>query len=136
MRAISHSQRFAFLCLVCLLISSICPGQSIIAGYAGSSWQFPQDPILAAQAPLGIVQGVAEDSAGNVFITDGSNARIFKIDRQGLLSIFAGNGVYGFAGDGDAAVDASLLNPLDVVVDARGNVYFSDSGNCRVRRVD
>src|SRR6266481_2256279 len=75
-------------------------------------------------------------TALETFSSPMASMRIFKIDRRGSLSIFAGNGVHGFAGDGDAAVDVSLLNPFDVVLDARGSLYFSNPGNCRVRKVD
>lgn len=45
----------------------------------------------------------------------------------------AGNGTAGFSGDGGLAANASLNEPLDVVVDATGNLYIADNG--RVRKV-
>ena len=47
-----------------------------------------------------------------------------------------GTGVKGFAGDGGPAAKAKLDQPFDVAFDAAGNLYFSDTNNHRVRRVD
>ena len=47
----------------------------------------------------------------------------------------AGNGEYGFSGDGGPAVVARLDFPYDIAVGPDGSVYFTDSENMRVRRV-
>ena len=46
-----------------------------------------------------------------------------------------GLGIGGFAGDGGAAIDALMYGPAAVAVDQFGNLYISDLGNHRVRRV-
>jgi uncharacterized protein (TIGR03437 family) len=51
------------------------------------------------------------------------------------ISTVAGNGGYGFSGDGGPAVSAQLYNPSCVAVDSAGNLYICDSGNFRVREV-
>jgi sugar lactone lactonase YvrE len=48
----------------------------------------------------------------------------------------AGSGRPGDAGDGGLATLASLNGPFDVAYDSQGNLYFSDTGNHRIRRVD
>ena len=48
----------------------------------------------------------------------------------------AGTGERGFSGDGGPAVEAQLNNPFDVGFDPAGNLYFSDTFNHRIRRVD
>ena len=53
-----------------------------------------------------------------------------------IMTTVAGNGAAGYAGDGSAAVDATLNNPFDVVFDAAGNLIFSDTYNHCIRRVD
>jgi sugar lactone lactonase YvrE len=53
----------------------------------------------------------------------------------GALSVVAGNGTAGFSGDGGPAASAELNTPLGVAVDAAGNLYISDSGNNRIRKV-
>jgi sugar lactone lactonase YvrE len=51
------------------------------------------------------------------------------------ISTHAGNGVYGSAGDGGAAVDAELASVAQVAADHQGNVYIADGVNSKVRRV-
>ncbi|MBV8889294.1 MAG: hypothetical protein JO305_06470 [Alphaproteobacteria bacterium] len=48
----------------------------------------------------------------------------------------AGTGVAGFAGDGGPAIAALLNGPFDVTFDGAGNMYFSDTFNHRIRRVE
>lgn len=52
------------------------------------------------------------------------------------ISAFAGTGEKGFAGDGGPAAKAKLDQPFDVALDRSGNLYFSDTFNHRIRRVD
>src|SRR4051794_28220052 len=53
-----------------------------------------------------------------------------------IIVAFAGTGEKGFAGDGGPAAKAQLNQPFAVAFDRAGNLYFSDTGNHRVRRVD
>jgi streptogramin lyase len=54
----------------------------------------------------------------------------------GTIASFAGTGQKGYTGDGGPAAAAQLDNPFDVAFDAAGNLYFSDTNNHVVRRVD
>jgi len=90
----------------------------------------------ATNASFSIPQGVALDSAGNVYIVDQWNNRVRKVDTSGTISTVAGNGIQGFGGDGGPAVDAQLNRPTGVAVDSAGNLYIADSDNDRVRKVD
>ena len=56
--------------------------------------------------------------------------------RVGIITTVAGNGTFGYAGDGGPASLAVLDTPSGVAVDAAGNLYIADSYNHRVRRVD
>lgn len=90
--------------------------------------------VLPAQ--LNAPTGVAVDSAGNLFTADNVISRLFRRSALGVVTTETGTGTSGYSGDGGAATNARLAAPQRVVVDATGNVFFSDSGNNRVRRVD
>jgi sugar lactone lactonase YvrE len=91
----------------------------------------------AAAARLNMPFDVAFDPAGSVYLTDTFNHRIRWIDRAtGAITTMAGNGNAGFAGDGGPAVQAQLNEPYGIVLDSRGNLFFADRLNRRVRRVD
>ena len=81
-------------------------------------------------------EGIALDSAGNLYIADTFNGRIRKAAPDGTLSVVAGTGTTGlYSGDNGPGVNAALSLPTDVAVDAAGNVYISDFGNSRIRRL-
>ncbi len=99
-----------------------------LAGYSG-------DDGPATNASLNNPYGVAVDALGNLFIADFSNARIRRVNINGIISTVAGNGSSTFSGDGGAATNASLDSPTSVAVDASGNLFIADLGNARIRKV-
>jgi len=90
----------------------------------------------AVEADLNQPRGVAVDAQGNVFFTDSGNHRVCRITSVGLLSTVAGTGMTGSSGDGGPANEARLNSPTGIAIDASGNLFISDTGNRRVRRVD
>jgi uncharacterized protein YjdB len=109
----------------------------IISTFAGNgSYGFGGDGGAATAANLYYPQKVAVDLSGNVYIADGNNQRIRKVNTSGIISTFAGNGSYGFSGDGGAATSATFNYPSSVAVDASGNVYIGDQSNSRIRKVN
>ncbi|MBW3625217.1 MAG: hypothetical protein KY468_17605 [Armatimonadetes bacterium] len=92
------------------------------------------------------VNGIAADLRGNLYLADTYNNRIRKIGPDGIITTVAGiapkgydeNGhpIGGFSGDGGPATKATLNYPMDVAVDAHGNLYLSDAKNNRIRKVD
>ena len=90
----------------------------------------------AVGAQLNYPRSVALDGAGNLYIADGRNHRIRKVDSAGVISTVAGNGTEGYSGDGGAAVGAQLNYPFGVALDGADNLYIADFGNNRIRKVD
>ena len=99
-----------------------------IAGFGG-------DGGPATAASLSFPFGVAVDAGGNLFIGDLGNQRIRKVTPGGVISTVAGNGTFGFSGDGGPATAASLATPSGVAVDAGGNLFIAEQGNHRIRKV-
>lgn len=89
----------------------------------------------AVQAQFNSPYGIRVDPGGNVLVADQGNNRIRKITPDGIIKTVAGNGKSEFSGDGGLAIDASLSNPDDVLVDETGSMYIADGGNHRVRKV-
>ena len=90
----------------------------------------------AAAATLQEPWGIFLDSHSNLFFADRDNHAVRRVDPHGVITTVAGTGNRGFSGDGGAALAADLSRPQSVVVDSQGNIYFSDSDNHEIRRVD
>jgi sugar lactone lactonase YvrE len=97
---------------------------------------FSGDGGTATNALLAYPNSVVVDASGNLFIADSINNRIRKVDTNGIITTVAGKSGSGFSGDGGAATNAALYNPSEVTVDNSGNLYITDSGNNRIRKVD
>ncbi len=104
----------------------------IINTFAGNGqYRFSGDGGPAISATFYSPQGLAMDAAANVYIGDGN--RIRKVS-NGIITTVAGNGSYGFSGDGASATSAAIQS-TGVAVDAGGNLYIADIGNSRIRKV-
>jgi sugar lactone lactonase YvrE len=109
----------------------------IITTMAGNgNGRYSGDGAAATNASLANPNGVAVDVSGNLYIADTANARIRKVDTNGIITTVAGNGSLVFSGDGAAATSASLDGPEGAVLDAAGNLYIADTLHNRVRKVD
>lgn len=94
------------------------------------------DGLPAAETRLDSPLGIAIDPAGNVVFTDRGGNRIRRIAANGRVETIAGTGEAGYDEDGVAARAARLNAPGGVAFDAAGNLYFSDTGNNLVRKID
>ena len=80
------------------------------------------------------VASIALDSAGNLYIADTVGNRILEVSNAGITTV-AGTGTFGFAGDNGPATNAQLAGPSGVALDRSGNLYITDLGNQRVRKI-
>ncbi|HWC98638.1 MAG TPA: IPT/TIG domain-containing protein [Candidatus Sulfopaludibacter sp.] len=107
----------------------------IITTVAGNGQQgYSGDGGPATSAKLALPQGVAVDTAGNIYFADNAT-HIRKVDTSGIITTVAGNGTAIAVGDGGPATSAGMT-PTWVTVDNAGNLYIADTGGRRIRKVN
>ena len=89
----------------------------------------------ATSAVLSAIGGLAVGADGSFYITEQNTSRIRRVGPDGIITTVAGNGIFGFSGDGGPATSARLALPGGIAVGADGSLYIADSANCRIRRV-
>jgi sugar lactone lactonase YvrE len=99
-----------------------------VAGYNGEG-------VGIAVAQINNPYGIAVSAVGDIYFCETAGNRVRMI-KEGAVKTIAGDGVPGFSGDGGAATAARVNGPSGIVADALGNVYFSDGGNHRVRKIN
>lgn len=106
----------------------------IITNFAGNGTCAPGADGAAASTSLDSPGALAVDAQGRIYVTEAAVLR--RIDPgTGRIETFAGDGTAGFAGDGGAARQARFSSPLGLAIDTNSNVYVSDTGNCRIRKI-
>lgn len=114
----------------------------IVTTVAGSTGGLSGDEGPATSAQLSLPTAVAFDrDEQGFFISDLGNSRIRRVSPNGKIETVCGVGKgsddagAGFAGDGERANKAKIFSPFDLVVASPNVLYFSDSGNHRIRCV-
>lgn len=88
----------------------------------------------AASASFWGPEGVAVDSAGNIYVADSANDTIRQITSSGTVSTLVGNA--GFKGGADGTGSAARFNsPVGLALDSGGDIYVGDAGNNTVRKI-
>jgi NHL repeat len=109
----------------------------IINAYAGTTTPgFSGDGGPASTAQMDEPAGIAIDAAGNLYVSDWGNERVRKVNASGVINTIAGNGTYGYYGDGGPATAAEFKYPYGVAVDGAQNVYVADYDNWRIRMIN
>ena len=116
-------------------IAGVAPTTNPVCGFVAQGG-------AAVGTTLGVVNGVALDSHGNVFFSDLTNHVIWEVPvvTTGTLVannayVVVGNGTAGFSGEGGVAAQAELKNPMGIYIDVYNNLFIADAGNHRIREV-
>jgi uncharacterized protein (TIGR03437 family) len=105
----------------------------VVSTVAGSGTAgFHGDGGPAAAAWLHSPEGVAVDAAGVIYIADTGNHCVRAVSPDGVITTLAGTGDAGSSGTGGPATAAQLRSPVDIALDAAGNLYVADEGNHRI----
>jgi hypothetical protein len=107
---------------------------STVAGTGSDGYDGDGGP--ATSAELNKPRGVFVDGSENIYIADTDNHRIRKVSISGIITTVAGTGNGGYSGDGVPATSTKLSLPQGVYVDTSKDIYISDTGNSRIRKVD
>jgi trimeric autotransporter adhesin len=109
----------------------------IISTYAGINYAgYSGDGGPASAAELSFPYGLVFDGSGNLYIADNANNRIRKVNSAGIITTIAGNGTYGYSGDGGPATLAELKLPAGLALDGSGNLYIADAAGSHIRKVN
>ena len=109
----------------------------VVVARAEIPYPYPSigDGRLATDVVLTLVDGIATDPEGNLYIAHRSQNRIRKISANGTITTIAGDGIAGYSGDGIPALESSLNFPAGLFFD-KGNLYVADRNNHRIRKID
>ena len=112
-------------------IRKITP-EGMVSTFAGSG-EFGYADGHGTAAQFSKPYGITIDASGNLYVADYGNNRIRKITPQGEVTTIAGSGEYGYV-DGPAG-EAQFSMPQGIAIDASGNLYVTDTGNHRIRKI-
>lgn len=106
------------------------PASGIITIVAGNGQMGPSGDGGQATSAAVWPWSINVDKTGNIYI--GSPGIVRKVNPAGVISTYAGSGLYQTGGDGELAKDASLGLVSSVATDASGNLYLVDGKRIRI----
>ena len=113
-------------------IRKITPS-GVVTTLAGVAGAVGSDDGMGSASRFNSPNGIACDTAGNLFVTDSNNDTIRRVTPTGVVTTVAGSA--GTAGTTDGAGSGALFNtPIGVACDAVGNVYIGDFGSYTIRK--
>jgi sugar lactone lactonase YvrE len=122
--------------LLCISLLSVLAAQAQKGSIVTVAGGFLGDHRSALDGSFAFPDGVALDTAGNLYVADTDNCVIRVVNARGTVTTFAGTGFCGYSGDGGRATAAMLDNPSALAFDPQGNLLVTDTGNSRIRKID
>jgi DNA-binding beta-propeller fold protein YncE len=120
-------------------VSKIDGRTGLLTVIAGSGQKgFSGDGGPAVKAQFGNIYCASLDPRyERLYLADLDNRRIRVVDLgKGIVTTVAGNGKKGVPEDGAEAINAPLVDPRAVAVDAKGNIYILERSGHALRVVD
>ncbi len=133
--------RFRFCCHLSLFVlvtafsTMAVSAEKVVRVAGGGSETNLAAPLRATTARLGLPFGVDFDRAGNLYLVEMTGHHVRKLGANGLLTVIAGTGEKGGAGDGGPALRAQFNGMHNLAVTPAGDIYLADTWNSRVRKV-
>ena len=114
----------------------------IVSTVAGKNGESGIEDGMSKNARFNQPEGIVVDSKGNLFVTDTYNFTVRKIDKNGMVTTFAGIG--GKEGYSDGVGKQALFNmPIGIAIDRNDNLFVVDAiydspkqGNSLIRKID
>ena len=88
----------------------------------------PASGALASAFNVSVFRGIAQDSAGALYLSEAAAGRVYRVAPDGVVTTFAGGGTLppGFESDGGPATAARLSSPRGLVFDSKGNLDIAE----------
>ena len=128
--------RFTFYILLFLLLGQVSFGQTGIITTIIGGGSDTRDTAMATAARIEFPYGMTIDSNGNIYFTEYNTYTIKKVNTSGVLTHIAGNGRFGYSGDGGPAINAQFRAIMEICTDSIGNLLIADCQNHRIRYID
>ena len=106
-----------------------------VLGNGSEGWDGDGGPAIAAacQTPY----ACEFDPQGNMVVCMGRHHRIRRMDAHtGMITLIAGTGEAGYAGDGGPATEALINQPYGLAIDGNGDMYLAQRFDPAVRKID
>jgi sugar lactone lactonase YvrE len=116
-------------------IHKVLPDGTLVTIAGTGESGFSGDGGKATEAQFGEIWNVVADAVGNLYVADGSNHRVRKIDPNGIVTTVAGNGSETYSGDGGPAVEAGIPGPDGICLGPDNSLIITDTTDARVRKV-
>ena len=117
------------------IITTVAGDGTVVRDGGGAHGAYGGDGGPATAAQLNDPGGIALGPDGSLYIADTDNNRVRRVGPDGVITTVAGDGNYGFSGDGGPSTQARFFFPTAIAVGPDGSLYVADLANMRIRKI-